>query len=277
MITSSLYLARRRNTSSIINTATRRSTSTSTSSSSSSSASTDNGHVHEIKSRILPNIHPLQLFRIIQDVDSYIEFLPLCYKSKVYTDSIRNGGRQFNAELVVGFGNSGSSSNFLFGSGSPLFKTRYISQVIVNPNELTIETISDGSINNNSNNDNDDDDNHQRFFDSLTSSWKLRPYYNKNNNNDNDDNNDIENNDDRAAINNNNNVKNNIGGTIVDFKVEMIGISNPIIKSLLNSVLYNVAETQVTAFETRCRQQLNNTDPPFSNQDLLLANKFYKL
>lgn len=117
---------------------------------------------HEIKSRILNDVHPLHLFRIVQDVDKYKDFLPLCSESKVFENTITDEGRSFRAELIVGFGPLGS-----------MFQTRYISQVSVDPHNLRIETRSNGSASAISNTA--DNDNTTGMFDSLTSCWQLRP------------------------------------------------------------------------------------------------------
>jgi coenzyme Q-binding protein COQ10 len=86
--------------------------------------------------------YPLHLFRIIQDVDQYLNFLPLCSYSKIIRRS--PDGRSFDGKLVVG--------------SPPLFSEEYISRVTVIPEQLTIEAKSIES---------------QRF-DSLRSRWKLR-------------------------------------------------------------------------------------------------------
>ena len=86
--------------------------------------------------------HPLHLFRIIQDVDKYAEFLPLCTYSKV-NRKLSNG---FEATLTVGL--------------PPLFSETYRSRVTVfsQPEQLVVETKSlDG-----------------KYFDQLTSRWQLR-------------------------------------------------------------------------------------------------------
>ena len=91
-----------------------------------------------VEKKILPT-HPLHLFRIIQDVDRYAEFLPLCTYSKV-NKKLPQG---FEATLTVGL--------------PPLFTETYRSHVTVNPDQLLVETKSlDG-----------------KYFDSLSSRWKL--------------------------------------------------------------------------------------------------------
>ena len=86
--------------------------------------------------------HPLHLFRIIQDVDRYAEFLPLCSSSQVNKTLPNDGG--FEATLTVGL--------------PPLFSETYRSRVTVIPHQLVVETKSlDG-----------------KYFDHLASRWKLK-------------------------------------------------------------------------------------------------------
>ena len=85
--------------------------------------------------------HPLHLFRIIQDVDQYSTFLPLCHYSKIIHQS--PDGRSFDGKLRIG--------------QPPLFEEEYISRVTVIPEEWTIHAQSIQSQN----------------FDSLSSQWKL--------------------------------------------------------------------------------------------------------
>ena len=84
--------------------------------------------------------HPIHLFRIIQDVDKYEKFLPLCSFSKVIQRS--PDGRTFEGKLVVGAG---------------IFVEEYVSRVTVIPETLTILSESIQSTK----------------FDSLKSRWTL--------------------------------------------------------------------------------------------------------
>lgn len=86
--------------------------------------------------------HPLHLFHIIQDVDRYAEFLPLCSYSKVDRRLPGDGG--FEATLTVGL--------------PPLFSETYRSKVNINAERLVVETKSVTG----------------HYFDSLSSQWKLR-------------------------------------------------------------------------------------------------------
>jgi len=169
---------------------------------------------HSISGRLLPDIHPLHLFRIVQDVDKYQDFLPFCGHSEVFPETIRNGGRFFEAELAVGFG------------PSSLFQTKYLSQVSIDPINLIIETKSGKSE---STTTTTSDNN--SMFESLTSRWKLHPV--------------------EASLSQSSSDTSSVG-TSVDFSVEMT-VSDPMVAAVLNQVLVNVAETQVQAFSDRCK------------------------
>lgn len=101
-----------------------------------------------VESRVLQT-HPQHLFRIIQDVDHYSEFLPLCWSSKVLLhdnhqriEKMRE--HSFRATLTVGM---------------PPLQETYVSHVHVIPETLTVETKSVES----------------KLFDSLSSRWQLTP------------------------------------------------------------------------------------------------------
>mmetsp|Transcript_9764 Transcript_9764/g.21073 ORF Transcript_9764/g.21073 Transcript_9764/m.21073 type:complete len:305 (+) Transcript_9764:51-965(+) len=200
---------------------------------------------HRIESRLLSDVHPLQLFRIVQDVDRYKDFLPLCSESKVVPESVRNDGRSgsFEAELVVGFGPLGS-----------MLRTRYLSRVSVDPERLRIETISDGSATATATATapaGDGNKPSERMFESLASCWQLRPVAVP-----------------AAAAAPAASTSTTIG-TSVDFSVEMT-VSDPVIAAVLDQVLYNVAESQVQTFHKRCQ-----TLPPPTSEELELAERFY--
>jgi coenzyme Q-binding protein COQ10 len=91
--------------------------------------------------RKILSTNPTHLYRIIQDVDSYSTFLPMCSHSKVLRRS--PNGRSFQATLTVGI--------------PSLFQETYVSDVLLNPQELIVETKSIQS----------------KLFDSLRSRWKL--------------------------------------------------------------------------------------------------------
>ena len=84
--------------------------------------------------------NPKHLFRIINDVDCYSQFLPLCSRSQVLSRS----GNSYRATLTVGI--------------PPLFQETYTSHVVADPDRLVITAKSIDS----------------KLFDSLASTWKLR-------------------------------------------------------------------------------------------------------
>jgi len=85
---------------------------------------------------------PQHLFRIINDVDSYSQFLPLCTHSKVLKRF--HGGRQYEAALTVGL--------------PPLFTENYVSRVTTDPEKLIVQAKSIEST----------------LFEALDSKWILR-------------------------------------------------------------------------------------------------------
>ena len=94
-----------------------------------------------VESRVLRAVHPLHLFRIIQDVDRYKEFLPLCKESRVF--NIASDGRSFEGTLTVGM--------------PPVFTETYTSKVRIFPETLTVTSESIQSTR----------------FESLKSRWTL--------------------------------------------------------------------------------------------------------
>ncbi len=192
-------------------------------------ANTTTTQSHSIQNRFLKNIHPLHLFRIVQDVDRYQEFLPFCGHSEVFPDTISNGGRSFEADLAVGLG--------------PLLQTRYRSKVTVDPDRLIISTVSGKSSSNGMGASSG------TMFEALKSRWELF-----------------------AVVNEQGNTEDSTGiGTSVDFSVEMT-VSDPMVETVLNNVLRQMAETQVQAFEERCLALPQPTD-----QELSRANDYVKL
>jgi ribosome-associated toxin RatA of RatAB toxin-antitoxin module len=156
-----------------------------------------------VERRVLET-HPMHLFRIIQDVDSYSSFLPMCWNSKVL--KVYDGGREFDATLTVGM------------PGGVAFKgltEQYTSRVLVCPETMTIESRST----------------HSKLFDSLRSTWKLNAAHDE----------------DRDSVATSPPPKCN-----VEFEVE-VTVSDPVVASILDSVLQEVAVRQMEAFDKRCQ------------------------
>lgn len=178
------------------------------------------------ESRILKT-HPLHLFRIIQDVDKYHEFLPLCHKSRVFPETIRSNGRTFEAQLQVG--------------KPPLFFETYISRVTVIPEQLRVESESISS--------------EGKLFESLKSSWQLRrvdPSLEKGNKEESgtvvEQNRDFDDHHSGTATATSSNI-----ACHIDFEVEMT-VTDPLVIGILDTVLMQVAGRQVEAFDQRCQE-----------------------
>lgn len=193
---------------------------------SSSIGSATKTHVHTHQA-ILDKIHPEHLFRIINDVDKYHQFLPYCTESRVLQYSAC--GTMYDAVLRVGL--PGLSSTF---SSTSVVEERYISRVrMISPTSTILNNSDDNitpmtwtveakSI-------------QSKLFDSLKSRWQLTLV-----------NNDGKTQHDRGAENK----KDAAISCSVKFVVE-IQVSNPLVSLVLDQVLKDVAKKQVDAFERR--------------------------
>ena len=155
------------------------------------------------------------LFAIIQDVNRYSEFLPLCSHSAILSEIGREGGliseekvREFRATLTVGF-------------VPPMLTETYTSHVKVFPMQYRIHTKSVQS----------------KWLDSLESTWQLTPHDPST----------------MASNANGHNSASSLSHCHVDFCVSLQA-SDPLIVQTLDQVLEHVARQQVDAFEQRCRQ-----------------------
>jgi ribosome-associated toxin RatA of RatAB toxin-antitoxin module len=157
-----------------------------------------------VEQRVL-DTHPMHLFRIIQDVDSYSSFLPMCWHSKVL--KVYDGGRVFDATLTVGIP---------LGAAFKGLTEQYTSRVLVCPETMTIESRSTQS----------------KLFDSLKSTWKLQAAQ------------------DEACESI---ATSNFQKCSVEFEVE-VTVSDPIVASVLDNVLQDVAVRQIEAFDKRCQE-----------------------
>ncbi len=193
---------------------------------------------HTIQNRLLKSIHPLHLFRIVQDVDKYQDFLPSCGHSEVFANTISKGGRSFEADLAVGLG--------------PFFQTKYRSRVSVDPQNLIISTESGRSVPKNGMGATTSSSSSGSMFEALKSRWELFPVIEPNQDDDSDK-------------------EPTLIGTSVDFWVEMT-VSDPMVETVLNNVLRQMAETQVQAFEERCWAL-----PQPTKEELVRAEGFVKL
>jgi ribosome-associated toxin RatA of RatAB toxin-antitoxin module len=175
--------------------------------------------------KFLRGIHPHHLWQVIQNVDAYSEFLPLCHDSQILR---RQGKEWMDATLTVGI--------------PPFLMETFVSRVHI----ITMD--------NNNNNNNHHEPNQQQYdykhgssslssgtklgsetliveatsiqsqvLENLSSRWELQ-----------------------ARM-----VEDEIG-TLVHFWMEM-SVRDPVIVAGLNHMLKEVAGRQVAAFEQRCR------------------------
>mmetsp|Transcript_18592 Transcript_18592/g.30425 ORF Transcript_18592/g.30425 Transcript_18592/m.30425 type:complete len:222 (+) Transcript_18592:99-764(+) len=115
-------------------------------------SATTHSHVHR---SVLTNIHPQHLYNIVNNVDSYKDFLPYCHESKILqTSPCRT---MMDAVLRVGLPGLSLSA----GSNS-LLEERYVSRVRMIPasENTPFWTVEAKSIQSN-------------LFDSLKSRWQL--------------------------------------------------------------------------------------------------------
>ena len=185
-------------------------------------------HRHAHRST-LREVHPRQLYEIINDVDRYHQFLPYCHESRVLRVA---EATQLDGDMAA---ECGTMYDAILGVGLPLDLTeRYISRVRalppsaddVAPPMWTVEAKSIRS----------------RLFDSLKSRWQLTHAHAHKNAQD-------------TRHLDENGADDAIGHVAcrVDFEVE-IRVSNPLISLTLDQVLRNVAREQVEAFERRCHE-----------------------
>lgn len=189
-----------------------------------------------IEQQVLHNTNIHKLFRVIQDVDQYSTFLPLCTYSKIIPSSQRilneDGRHYFEATLTVGV--------------PPFLQETYDSAVFIDHHNYTVETHSIKS----------------QKFDSLKSFWKLSPSSLPTTTTALDH--------VTLGENTNPNLPNNIhphsqhhpqipqpptaveSTTHVYFMVEMT-VSDPFIVTTLDQLLVKVAKQQVEAFAQRCQ------------------------
>ena len=116
-------------------------------------SATTHSHVHD---SVLTNIHPQHLYNIVNNVDSYKDFLPYCHESKILQSSPCH--TMMDAVLRVGLPGLSLSA----GSKNSLLEERYVSRVRMIPaSESTpFWTVEAKSIQSN-------------LFDSLKSRWQL--------------------------------------------------------------------------------------------------------
>lgn len=173
-----------------------------------------------VERRVLRACCPRRLWRIITDVDAYEGFLPLCHRSRILRH--HECGRAFDAVLEVGIGafvgRGDRGGSIVGGLTLPTLSEEYVSRVEVDEDALTVEATSLRG----------------QWIDRLRSRWKLRELS-------------------PPGGNGHKNEGNAQPWCDVEFEVEM-HVSDPLVIGVLDHVLRDVAERQVTAFEARYRE-----------------------
>ena len=86
--------------------------------------------IYEISDRV--EYSAQQMFDMVGDVGSYCQFLPLCSKSDVYDLDVDDGGiKRFKANLLI-------------QRQSLKISETFVSDVVVNPNRMTVVSKSKG-------------------------------------------------------------------------------------------------------------------------------------
>jgi len=232
-----------------------------------------------VEKRLLTNIHPLELFRVIVNVDRYADFLPFCTQSQILPNTIHyhtastattnqasplttsspsipqdRFPSSYQATLTIGF--------------PPLFTETYTSQVHIDiqhhqqqqQQPQTIYTITTTSI-------------QSTLFESLKSRWILRPSQQQPQSQDlmnntmpldlQDTKNTTTGFDDTNATTSSTTSSDATVHCHVDFQVEMT-VRDPLVSATLDQVLAQVAKRQVQAFTQECQKQqqvLQTTNP----------------
>ena len=167
---------------------------------------------------------PSHLYSVITDVDSYASFLPYCNYSKILQRSDCN--TMFDAILKIGMNSPQSTNTGSLLPDTDWMEEEYISRVKLYKGSITCtrdsqETLPSPwivqakSI-------------QSQKFHSLSSEWKLTPQ---------------EQEDDTSSHT-----------TFVEFQVQM-SVTNPLVALALDTLLEQVAQSQVEAFEVECRRR----------------------
>jgi coenzyme Q-binding protein COQ10 len=173
--------------------------------------------------KIVREVRPHELFDIVADVDKYSEFLPFCRKSRVTKRTCANA---FEAELEIGF---------------KIFNERYLSKVsLERPRKVVAEDASNA------------------LFEKMKTVWRFRELdetddddsRNRNNSNSNNSSNSANDNDDDDEKKEKKKTTN--VSTVVDFEIQF-KVRSSAHAAALSIFFEDVANTQIQAFEKRCR------------------------
>jgi coenzyme Q-binding protein COQ10 len=191
----------------------------------SSTKRNDSTHRRSFASRkIVRDVTPSQLFEIVADVNKYHEFLPFCRRSKVTNEIDKD---RFEAELEIGF---------------KVFNERYTSRVTLErPRKVTAEDKSN------------EEDGGGALFEKMKTVWRFRELEEDEEDEDEDDSNE-----ENEKEKKNTKRKRNVS-TVVDFEIAF-KVKSSAHAAALSVFFEDVANTQIQAFEKRCRSLMSLPD-----------------
>lgn len=170
--------------------------------------------------KIVRDVAPAELFAIVADVNKYHEFLPFCRRSKVTHEIDKD---RFEAELEIGF---------------KVFNERYTSRVTLDrPRKVTAEDKSN------------EEDGGGALFEKMKTVWRFRELEEE----EEEDVNDVESrkeNEEKLTRQ-----KKNVS-TVVDFEIAF-KVKSSAHAAALSVFFEDVANTQIQAFEKRCRSLMS--------------------
>ena len=174
--------------------------------------------------KIVRDVTPSQLFEIVADVNKYHEFLPFCRRSKVTNEIDKD---RFEAELEIGF---------------KVFNERYTSRVTLErPRKVTAEDKSN------------EEDGGGALFEKMKTVWRFRELEEDEEDEDEDDSNE-----ENEKEKKNTKRKRNVS-TVVDFEIAF-KVKSSAHAAALSVFFEDVANTQIQAFEKRCRSLMSLPD-----------------
>ena len=170
--------------------------------------------------KIVRDVAPAELFAIVADVNKYHEFLPFCRRSKVTHEIDKD---RFEAELEIGF---------------KVFNERYTSRVTLDrPRKVVAEDKSN------------EEDGGGALFEKMKTVWRFRELEEE----EEEDVNDVESrkeNEEKLTRQ-----KKNVS-TVVDFEIAF-KVKSSAHAAALSVFFEDVANTQIQAFEKRCRSLMS--------------------
>jgi coenzyme Q-binding protein COQ10 len=184
----------------------------------------DNNSMHRsfASRKIVRDVTPSQLFEIVADVNKYHEFLPFCRRSKVTNEIDKD---RFEAELEIGF---------------KVFNERYTSRVTLErPRKVTAEDKSN------------ERDGGGALFEKMKTVWRFRELEEDEEDEDEDDSDEENEKEKKNATTRKRNVS-----TVVDFEIAF-KVKSSAHAAALSVFFEDVANTQIQAFEKRCRSLMS--------------------